>query len=203
MSSDSDSDIEVISFDPDHSLDEPDPEEEEEQCGEWECLQSCMEEKEEEDEEFFDANQTMSANSLSDLTSSDLSMESDNISTDDEDIIEEYLIYKQARRQQKQSLRRLNRVEEQKFDERDEINLRYLIHRESPKKPCTMTSVSGQAALMNMKRMVMPAHEMLRNYILSSERNWMQHVKENVCLGKPLAVTDHHNSVRNVLSEKN
>lgn len=112
------------------------------------------------------------------------------------------MIYRHARRQQKRALRRLNRLEEE-FDMIDAINMRYFISGAPSKKPYTMTSAAGPAAHVNMRRIVMPAREMLRNYFRTSERNQMQRVKENAYAGKTLAARGKFKSVRNVLSEKN
>ncbi|XP_065086774.1 uncharacterized protein LOC135708600 isoform X2 [Ochlerotatus camptorhynchus] len=180
-----DSDVEVIHFDPDCILEDPDLDEEEDEFEEWESLESCMDEEVEES------------------TSSDVSIDPDCFFTDDEEAMEEYLIYKQARRQQKQALRRMKQLEEEEFDVIDEINIRYLISGVPSKKPCTMTSAAGRAAHMNMRRIVMPAREMLRNYFRSSERNRMQRAKENAYVSKILAARGKVKAVRNVLSEKN
>lgn len=61
-----DSDVEVIRFDPDCILEDPDLEEEENDSEEWDSLDSCMEEEEEEEEmeEFLDATQTMETDSF-------------------------------------------------------------------------------------------------------------------------------------------
>ncbi|XP_065086773.1 uncharacterized protein LOC135708600 isoform X1 [Ochlerotatus camptorhynchus] len=197
-----DSDVEVIHFDPDCILEDPDLDEEEDEFEEWESLESCMDE-EVEVEEFLDATQGMETDSLDESTSSDVSIDPDCFFTDDEEAMEEYLIYKQARRQQKQALRRMKQLEEEEFDVIDEINIRYLISGVPSKKPCTMTSAAGRAAHMNMRRIVMPAREMLRNYFRSSERNRMQRAKENAYVSKILAARGKVKAVRNVLSEKN
>lgn len=151
------------------------------------------------------ADDSMQSNSCDDTISSDMSIDPDWISTDEEEAIEDYLVYKEACRQQKQA-RIAHQREVEEYEDRDEINFRYLTEEIAGAngKTNTMVSSAGAAALINMRRVVIPASEMLRNYFRSEESNRaMKGDKENAFVSKNLADSVVGKSNRIALSDKN
>lgn len=154
----------------------------------------------------IDFSQSMDTISCGDTVSSDMSIDPDWISTDDEEAIEEYLVYREARRQQSNGQCTVQR-ELEDYEDIDAINIRYWIQGSvaTNGKPNTMTSSAGPAALIDMRRVVLPAHEMLRNYFRSTEPSRVVgKSKENVYVGKNMVANRvKGKSNRMALSEKN
>ncbi|XP_062550183.1 uncharacterized protein LOC134214924 [Armigeres subalbatus] len=152
-----------------------------------------------------DADDSMRSNSFEDTVSTDMSIDPDWISTDEEEAIEDYLVYKEACRQQKQA-RIAHQREVEEYEDRDEVNFRYLTSEiaAAKGKPSTMVSYAGAAALINMRRVIIPASEMLRNYFRSTESNRaIKGDKENAYVCKNLVDSVVGKSNRIALSDKN
>lgn len=161
--SDNETDVEIVHFEPTCM-----PIMEQYQIREWNSFESSM--KEEKLQQSLSDTQTTEADTFSDISLKDpSSSELDSISTDDEEALEEYLIYKQARIEKKRAKRSLKLLGKRGYDNVDEVNVRYLVDGTPSEKPCTLTSIAGSAAYIDMKRIMMPAHEMLRNYFRTAQ----------------------------------
>lgn len=153
-----------------------------------------------------DFHQSMETISCADTVSSDMSTDPDWISTDDEEALEEYLVYKEILRQKKIQ-ENAKRTELEPCDDIDAINMRYWTKGSTAAKgkPCTMTSSAGPAARIEMRRFVLPAQEMLKNYFRSViPKRFVGKSKENGCVSRnKMDIGVKINPNRIALSEKN
>ncbi|XP_055611201.1 uncharacterized protein LOC129757872 [Uranotaenia lowii] len=123
--------------------------------------------------------------SLPETVSSDMSMDGIVLDSDDEDALEEYSIYQEAKKIKKQAeaeTQEQEAIENGNFHtgesepekDLDAINRRYLGKGNVSQKPQTMTSASGELAILNLRRPILPAKQLLCNYLKRMEQGPLQ-----------------------------
>lgn len=146
-------------------------------------------------------NNSLRSNSCDDTVSSVMSIDTELISSDEQ---EEYLIYKEARRQKKRA-RIAHQLELEGYEDRDEINFCYLTLGDAAVKgkSSTMISSAGTEAFIDTRMIIIPASEMLRNYFRSMEStSASKSNKENLNICKNMDDSVSEKAIRNALSEK-